>query len=90
LKADIAVDPIDGTTLVARGLPGAISVIALSEKGTIHCPKEFVYMDKIVTGHEAKDYIDINAPVAENLKNIARAKKRNVSELTVVVLDSAP
>ncbi|MFC1926743.1 class II fructose-bisphosphatase [Chloroflexota bacterium] len=87
LQVDIAVDPIDGTTSVARGLPGAISVVALSAKGTIHCPRQFVYMDKIVTGQEAKDYIDINAPVAENLKNIARAKKRAVSELTVVVLD---
>ncbi len=87
LKVDIAVDPIDGTTSVARGLPGAISVVALSAKGTMHCPRQFVYMDKIVTGPEAKDYIDINASVAENLKNIARAKKRKVSELTVVVLD---
>jgi fructose-1,6-bisphosphatase II len=87
LQVDIAVDPIDGTTSVARGLPGAISVVALSAKGTIHCPRQFVYMDKIVTGPEAKDYIDINAPVAENLKNIARAKKKRVSELTVVVLD---
>ncbi|MFC2069517.1 class II fructose-bisphosphatase [Chloroflexota bacterium] len=87
LKVDIAVDPIDGTTSVARGLPGAISVVALARKGTIHCPREFFYMDKIVTGPEAKDHIDINAPVVENLKNIARAKKRRVSELTVVVLD---
>ena len=87
LRVDIAVDPIDGTNLVARGLPGAISVVALSTKGTINCPRQFVYMNKIVTGPEAKDYIDINAPVAENLKNIARAKKRKVSELTVVVLD---
>jgi fructose-1,6-bisphosphatase II len=87
LQVDIAVDPIDGTTSVARGLPGAISVVALSAKGTINCPRQFVYMNKIVTGPEAKDYIDINAPVAENLKNIAMAKKRRVSELTVVVLD---
>jgi fructose-1,6-bisphosphatase II len=87
LQVDIAVDPIDGTALVARGLPGAISVVALAAKGTMNCPRQFDYMDKIVTGPEAKDYIDINAPVAENLKNIARAKKRKVSELTVVVLD---
>jgi fructose-1,6-bisphosphatase II len=87
LKADIAVDPIDGTTLVARGLPGAISVIALSERSTIHCPREFVYMNKIVTGHEGRDCIDIEAPVAENIKNVAKAKKREVSEITVVVLD---
>jgi fructose-1,6-bisphosphatase II len=87
LKVDIAVDPIDGTTSVARGLPGAISVVALSARGTMHCPRHFVYMNKIVTGPEAKDCIDIDAPVSENLKNIAAAKKKNVSEITVVVLD---
>jgi fructose-1,6-bisphosphatase II len=87
LQVDIAVDPIDGTTLVARGLPGAISVVALAAKETMHCPMQFVYMNKIVTGPEAKDCIDINAPVAENLKNIAKAKQRKISELTAVVLD---
>ena len=87
LQVDIAVDPIDGTTLVAKGLPGAISVVALSARGTMNCPRQFVYMNKIVTGPEAKDFVDIDAPVAENLKNIAKAKKRKVSELTVIVLD---
>ena len=87
LKVDIAVDPIDGTTLTARGLPGAISVVALSAKGTMNCPRQFFYMNKIVTGPEAKDCVDINASVAENLKNIASAKRRRISELTVVVLD---
>ncbi len=87
LQVDIAVDPVDGTNLVAKGLPGAISVVALSARGTMHFPRQFVYMDKIVTGPEAKDCVDINAPVRENLKNIAVAKKRRVSELTVVVLD---
>jgi len=86
-KVDIAVDPVDGTTLTARGLPGAISVVALSARGTMHCPRHFVYMNKIVVDNEAKDVIDINAPVAENLKNIALAKKKKVSEITVVVLD---
>ncbi|OGO00518.1 MAG: fructose-bisphosphatase, class II [Chloroflexi bacterium RBG_13_51_52] len=86
-KVDIAVDPVDGTTLTARGLPGAISVVALSARGTMHCPRNFVYMNKIVTGAEAKDCIDINAPVADNLNNIASAKKKRVSEITVVVLD---
>lgn len=84
---DIAVDPIDGTTLCAKGLPGAISAVALSERGTMHCPEQFYYMDKIVTGTEAAEYIDINAPVPMNLKSIAAAKRRKVSELTVVVLD---
>jgi fructose-1,6-bisphosphatase II len=87
LKVDIAVDPVDGTTLVARGLPGAISTVALCTRGTMYCPRQFVYMNKIVTGSDAKDCIDINAPVSENLKNIAKAKNRRLSELTVVVLD---
>jgi fructose-1,6-bisphosphatase II len=86
-SVDIAVDPVDGTTLVARGLPGAISAIALSARGTMNCPRQFVYMDKIATGPEAKDCISIDATVAENLRNIALAKRRKVSELTVVVLD---
>ena len=87
LKVDIAVDPVDGTTLVANGLPEAISAVALSARGTMHCPRQFVYMDKIVVGPEAKDVVHINAPVAENLKNIASVKKREISDLTVVVLD---
>lgn len=87
LQVDIAVDPVDGTTSVARGLPGAISTVALSTKGTMNYPKTFHYMNKIVTGPEAKDCIDINAPVKENLKNIAKAKKKKISEVTVVVLD---
>ncbi len=86
-KVDIAVDPIDGTTLTARGLPGAIAVVALSARGTMHCPRNFVYMNKIAVGAEAKDSIDINASVADNLINIAAAKRKKVSEITVVVLD---
>ena len=86
-KVDIAVDPVDGTTSVARGLPGAISVIALSERGSMHCPREFFYMDKIVTGPEAVGCIDIEAPVKDNLNNIARAKGKKVADVTVVVLD---
>ncbi len=87
LKVDIAVDPIDGTTLMARGLPGAISVVALSARGTMHCPRHFVYMNKIVTGPEAKGCIDIDASVKDNLKEVAKAKKKRVSAVTVVVLD---
>ncbi|MCJ7604470.1 MAG: class II fructose-bisphosphatase [Dehalococcoidales bacterium] len=86
-QVDIAVDPVDGTKLTARGLPGAISVVALSTRGTMHCPRHFVYMNKIVTGAKAKDCIDINAPVKENLNNIALATKKKISEVTVVVLD---
>ena len=87
LEVDIAVDPVDGTKLTSRGLPGALSVVALSRRGTMHPPREFFYMDKIAVGHEAKDCIDINAPVKENLKNIAKAVKKSISEITVVVLD---
>jgi fructose-1,6-bisphosphatase II len=86
-KCDIAVDPVDGTTLTARGLSGAISVVALSARGTMHCPRNLVYMNKIVTGAEAKDVIDIEAPVNVNIRRVAAAKGKKISEITVVVLD---
>jgi fructose-1,6-bisphosphatase II len=86
-KVDIAVDPVDGTTLTARGLSGAISVVALSARGTMHCPRNLVYMNKIVTNAEAKDVIDIDAPTAENIRRVAAAKGKKISEITVVVLD---
>jgi fructose-1,6-bisphosphatase II len=84
---DIALDPIDGTRLTSLGLPGALSVVALSERGTMYFPGSIVYMNKIATGPEAKGVIDINAPVEENLQKVARAKKRDVDDLTVVILD---
>ncbi len=86
-KVDIAVDPVDGTTLTSKGLPGAISVVALSARGTMHCPWHFVYMNKIVTDAEAKNVIDIDAPTAENIRRVAAAKSKRISEITVVVLD---
>jgi fructose-1,6-bisphosphatase II len=84
---DIAVDPIDGTRLTSLGLPGALSVVALSERGTMYFPGSIVYMNKIAVGPEAGRVIDINAPVEENLQKVARAKKRDVDDLTVVILD---
>ena len=84
---DIAVDPIDGTRLTSLGLPGALSVVALSEQGTMYFPGSIVYMNKIAVGPEAKGVIDINAPVEENLKKVAKAKERDVNDLTVVILD---
>ena len=84
---DIAVDPIDGTRLTSLGLPGALSVVALSERGTMYFPGSIVYMNKIAVGPEAKGFIDINAPVEENLKKVAKAKERDVNDLTVVILD---
>lgn len=84
---DIAVDPVDGTNLVAKGLPGAISAIVLSPRDTMNFPSQFVYMNKLVTSDDAKDCVSIDEPVAVNLKNIAEAKKRHISEITAVVLD---
>jgi fructose-1,6-bisphosphatase II len=87
LAVDIAVDPIDGTTLLSKGLAGAISVIALSGRGTMHVPIEVFYMDKIATGAGAAGAIDIDAPVADNLAAVAKALDKTVGEVTVVILD---
>jgi fructose-1,6-bisphosphatase II len=84
---DIAVDPVEGTSLTARGSSGALSVVALSERGSMYAPGSLVYMDKIAVGPEARGVIDINAPVEANLKAIARAKGRDVDDLTVIILD---
>jgi fructose-1,6-bisphosphatase II len=86
-RVDIAVDPIDGTTLLSKGLPGAIAVIAMSAQGTMHVPSEVFYMDKIAVGPAARDVIDINAPVAVNLERIAKALGKSVEQVTVVMLD---
>lgn len=86
-QVDIAVDPIDGTRLTAQGRPGALSVVALSERGTMFDPKHLVYMRKIAVGPEARDVIDITDSVENNLKRIARALGKEVSEVTVMVLD---
>lgn len=86
-KVDIAVDPIDGTRPTAYGLPNAISVVALAPRGTMFNPGPAVYMHKIAVGPAARDVIDIEAPVEENLRRIAKAKGVPVENLTVVVLD---
>ena len=84
---DIAVDPVEGTTLTTRGGSGALSVVALAERGSMFAPGSLVYMDKIAVGPEARGVIDINAPPEANLKAIARAKGRDVNDLTVMILD---
>jgi fructose-1,6-bisphosphatase II len=84
---DVAVDPIDGTSLTANGMNGAISVIALAPRGTMYDPKTSFYMNKIVTGPEAADVIDINASAADNIKAVAKSKNLAVSDITVVVLN---
>ena len=85
--ADIAVDPIDGTTLTSLGRANAIAVIAVSDRGTMFDPGPCVYMEKIAVGPECADVIDINESVAENLKRIAEAKHEDVRDLTAVILD---
>ena len=84
---DVAVDPIDGTSLTANGMNGAISVIALAPRGTMYDPKTSFYMNKIVTGPEAAHVIDINASAADNIKAVAKSKNLAVSDITVVVLN---
>jgi fructose-1,6-bisphosphatase II len=84
---DIAVDPIDGTRLLSLGLPNALSVIAIADRGTMFAPGHLVYMDKIAVGAAGRGIIQIDATVEENLKALARAKKREVSDLTAVILD---
>jgi len=86
-SVDVAVDPIDGTTLTAKGMNNAISVIALAERGTMFDPSTVFYMKKLVVGPEAADVVDITAPVKENLRRIAKAKRRDIESLTVVLLD---
>jgi len=85
-EVDIAVDPLEGTNLCATGAPGAITVLAASEKGgLLHAPD--CYMEKIVVGPSCKHAVDLDAPVADNLKNIARRLQRGVDDLVVIVLD---
>jgi fructose-1,6-bisphosphatase II len=84
---DIAVDPIDGTTLTSLGRDNAISVIAMAERGTMFDPGPCVYMDKLVVGPESVDVVDIDAPVAANLEAVAKAKGEKVSDVTAVILD---
>ena len=85
-EVDIAVDPLEGTNLCALGAPDSIAVLAASERGgLLHAPD--IYMDKIVVGPTARGHVDIDAPVAENLRNIAAAFGRQISHLTIVVLD---
>ena len=84
---DIAVDPIDGTTLTAKGLPGALAVVALAERGTMYNPHDIVYMDKIAVGPEARDMIDIDSSVEMNVRRVARALRKDARDITVMVLD---
>ena len=86
-ECDVAVDPIDGTTLTAKGMANAIAVMAVAPRGSMYDPSAVFYMEKLVTGPEAADVVDIRYPVAENIHQVAKAKGSAPEDVTVVVLD---
>ena len=86
-QVDVAVDPLEGTRLTALGMPNAIAVVAVAERGTMFYPGAAVYMDKIACGPELVDAIDITDPPAETIRRVAKAKGVSSDEVTVVVLD---
>ncbi|WP_225847704.1 class II fructose-bisphosphatase [Streptomyces sp. HPF1205] len=86
-ECDVAVDPVDGTTLTAKGMPNAVSVLAVAERGTMYDPSAVFYMNKLVVGPEAAEYVDIDAPTDVNIRRVAKAKGSAPEDVTVVVLD---
>ncbi|MCW2093097.1 UNVERIFIED_ORG: fructose-1,6-bisphosphatase II [Rhodococcus erythropolis] len=86
-ECDFAVDPVEGTTLMATGKPNALSVIAVSERGAMFDPSAVFYMDKIAAGPDVADVIDIDVPIAENIARVARATRSAAADVTVAVLD---
>jgi fructose-1,6-bisphosphatase II len=86
-ECDVAVDPVDGTTLTAKGMNNALSVIAVSERGSMYDASVCFYMDKLVTGREAAAVVDINAPVADNVRAVAYAKGGAPEDVTVCILE---
>ncbi len=86
-QVDVAVDPIDGTTLTAKGMDNAIAVMAVSERGTMYDPSAVFYMNKLVTGPEAADVVDIRLPIKENIARVAKAKRKQAADVTVIMLD---
>ena len=86
-EVDVAVDPIDGTTLTAKGMNGALAVVAVADRGTMFDPGPCVYMEKIAAGEEARDVIDLEAPIADNLAKVAKVKGGLTEDVTVTILD---
>ncbi|GER23849.1 fructose-1,6-bisphosphatase [Zafaria cholistanensis] len=86
-EVDVAVDPIDGTRLTALGINNALSVLAVAERGTMFDPSAVFYMEKLVTGPEAAELVDLRLPVKQNLHLIAKAKGKKISQVTVTILD---
>jgi len=86
-ECDVAVDPIDGTTLTAKGMSNAVSVLAVSPRGSMYDPAAVFYMEKLVTGPEAAGVVDIRLPAAENVRLVAKAKRSAPEDVTVCILD---
>ncbi|RZQ63566.1 class II fructose-bisphosphatase [Amycolatopsis suaedae] len=86
-ECDVAVDPIDGTTLMSKGMPNALAVLAVAERGAMFDPSAVFYMEKLAVGPEAAGSVDLAAPIAENIRRVAKAKKSGVSDVTVCILD---
>jgi fructose-1,6-bisphosphatase II len=86
-ECDVAVDPVDGTTLVAKGMANGIAVMAVAPRGTMYDPSAVFYMEKLAVGPEAADVVDIRLPVGENIRRVAKAKGSSVDDVTVVLLD---
>src|SRR5690349_14037850 len=84
---DVAVDPVEGTTLLAEGMPGAIAVLAIAERGALYNWSGIAYMDKLAVGEQARGAVNINAPVSENIRSVAKALRKQPEDVTVVVLD---
>ncbi|EHY88817.1 class II fructose-bisphosphatase [Saccharomonospora azurea] len=84
---DVAVDPIDGTTLMSKGMPNALAVLAVAERGAMFDPSAVFYMEKLAVGPEAAGTVDLSAPIAENIRRVAKAKQSSVSDVTVCILD---
>lgn len=87
MAIDVAVDPVDGTRLTAEGMPGAIAVIGMAERGSMYAPGSLVYMDKVAVGPEAAGMVDLDAPVERNLTRVAKALGKDVNDLTAIILN---
>src|SRR5690606_33133865 len=86
-EVDVAVDPIDGTTLTAKGMNNAVAVMAVAPRGAMYDPSAVFYMEKLVTGPEAADVVDIRKPIADNIRAVAKAKGTQPEDVTVVILE---
>ncbi|WP_436787577.1 class II fructose-bisphosphatase [Yinghuangia sp. YIM S10712] len=86
-ECDVAVDPVDGTTLTAKGMNNAVAVMAVAERGSMYDPSAVFYMEKLVTGPEAADVVDLTVSVGENIRRVAKAKNSTPEDVTVCILD---